>query len=400
MLDKLEKIVQRCVCCGFCNSVCPVYNELEIESVSARGKLAIIVELIKGNIKPSKRLKQILSLCLCCNTCGNNCPNNIPVSEIIAIYRSRLKSNIVEDIIFDKFLPSSNSLFNLSMSILGLIQDKFGNLKKSNVSTKIDLPFLNSFSDRLIPHITDRFFSRNIDEFNYSNNEKYRVLFFPGCLVNYFYPELGNKIVEFLTKHQTTVIVPYNLKCCGLPSYISGKISSFIELVKFNFNILNNYKYDYILTLCPSCGTILKDMHYVDEVKSSDISKKVLDLSEFIIKIYKNEINLKPLKGVVTYHSSCHLKNIQKVVNEPLYILRQYDNFTLPLFDQCCGFGGFFSFKHYDISIKIALKRVESIKQIKASTLIVSCPACMIHLRDGIQKSSLDIDIKHIVELL
>ena len=49
-----------------------------------------------------------------------------------------------------------------------------------------------------------------------------KVGFFMGCATDFIYPELGLKLIDFLTKRGVEVIVPEEQNCCGAAIYFSG----------------------------------------------------------------------------------------------------------------------------------------------------------------------------------
>ncbi|MEW6622633.1 MAG: (Fe-S)-binding protein, partial [Bacillota bacterium] len=56
---------------------------------------------------------------------------------------------------------------------------------------------------------------------------------------------------------------------------------------------------------------------------------------------------------------------------------------------------------HYDLSTSINDEKIENIKETGADVLATGCPACMMHLNDGLARNNLDnIKVKHTVELL
>lgn len=68
--------------CGFCSGGCPIFDQLKGESMRCRGKMAIAQAVLDGVIKPTKRLIDVVFLCMLCGWCKERCPNNSFVGKI------------------------------------------------------------------------------------------------------------------------------------------------------------------------------------------------------------------------------------------------------------------------------------------------------------------------------
>ena len=71
----------------------------------------------------------------------------------------------------------------------------------------------------------------------------------------------------------------------------------------------------------------------------------------------------------------------------------------MPNADQCCGMGGSFTITHYDVSKKIADRKVEGIKATGADIVVTACPGCVIQIRDALSRDNIKTPVYHICEL-
>ena len=69
--------------------------------------------------------------------------------------------------------------------------------------------------------------------------------------------------------------------------------------------------------------------------------------------------------------------------------------------DRCCGLGGSFGVEHYDISKEVNDRKVRNIAQSGADVVVTSCPGCLMHIRDGLNRNGhQSIEALHIMVLL
>ena len=61
---------------------------------------------------------------------------------------------------------------------------------------------------------------------------------------------------------------------------------------------------------------------------------------------------------------------------------------------------GSFSLTYYDLSRKIAERKIETIRETGADAVVTSCPGCMIQLQDHLLRKKMDQKVLHIIELL
>ncbi len=213
-----------------------------------------------------------------------------------------------------------------------------------------------------------------------------------------------------LRKNKVEVIVREE-KCCGIQALASGYAEGARTLARWNINSFFQEEVDAIVTSCPTCGMVFKEYPWLFREEGGEIFQKAIDISQRIYDFtdfLANKIEFDPpgrnvLKRV-TYHDPCHLKYAQGIAKEPRKLIRsitgiEYVESERP--DLCCGFGGFFSFDHYDLSTKVNDRLIEELLKTKAEVVIDACPPCILKLREGFYRRKIKgIEIKHISEIL
>ena len=66
----------------------------------------------------------------------------------------------------------------------------------------------------------------------------------------------------------------------------------------------------------------------------------------------------------------------------------------------CCGSGGSFNLKYYELSRQINRQKTAHIAESGAEVVVVGCPACLMHIKDGLAQDGIAVETRHIVELL
>jgi len=239
---------------------------------------------------------------------------------------------------------------------------------------------------------------------------KYNIAFFVGCAIDFIYPEQARALLTLLKGRGVQVVFPMDQSCCGLPLLAAAEEETAKDVALQNLRAMHSESYDYILTLCASCGSHLKH-NYLKMFKSDpdapanlkQFTDKIIDFSSFmanVLDISAKEFKAAPQK--VAYHSPCHLCRGLQVTVEPRRLIEIAGYEYVPSKDEdvCCGFGGSYSVDFPEISAEILKKKLDNVQDSDARLLVTDCPGCVIQLRGGMDKRKTKIQVKHIAEVL
>lgn len=414
--DKLAEIrqaVDKCMRCGNCQAVCPLYKEEQNEAAVARGKIFLVGALASGQLAVTKDVQEILDMCLLCASCKANCPCGVKVDEIILGARAAVARE--KGIMLPKAVAFSilkkRGLFDQMMKIGSLFQGVVFKRLPDGKAARLRLPVAFD-GKRLFPVLARRTF---LDEFSGVNRvprAKMRVLYFSGCMINYFYTDIGKAVLNVLKKNEVEVIVPKNQGCCGMPMYASGDVDAARELAKRNLDILSQYKdADAIITSCATCGTALKHdyLHVLNDFpeykrRAEEISKKVFDIAEFLVDVIDfRRVKMGSVDCRVTYHDPCHLNRYLNVNRQPRAIIESIPGVKFVEMKnpgRCCGGAGSFSLTHYETSMAVFRNKAEDIRSTGAQLVLTGCPSCYMQLTDGLNRFGMGQRVLHTVEFL
>src|SRR5919109_5140909 len=89
-IAEVEKILRRCVHCGFCTATCPTYVLLGDERDSPRGRIYLIKEMLEKG-KVTAPIVEHLDRCLSCLSCMSSCPSGVDYMHLIDLANVRIE---------------------------------------------------------------------------------------------------------------------------------------------------------------------------------------------------------------------------------------------------------------------------------------------------------------------
>lgn len=245
-------------------------------------------------------------------------------------------------------------------------------------------------------------------------------LFIP-CYVDAVYPEVGVATYKLLRHLGLDVEYPENQTCCGQPMANAGFEGLAIPLAqKFEAKFKG---YDYIVAPSVSCTAFVrlnyprllgaKTAQHTEEGHVCETAKKAMDVVEFLHDVVKVKQRLGTFPHKVSLHNSCHgvrelgLSSPSEMhvdkFNKIKDLLQLVDGINVveperP--DECCGFGGMFSIEETAISAQMGRDKVE--RHIATGAEYITGPdcSCLMHMAGVAKKQGLNIQFKHVVEIL
>lgn len=413
-LDSITHELHKCMKCGNCQAVCPIYKETRQEVGVARGKISLLEFLLSGEIEMTEGLTDRFSLCTTCMACNNNCPCGVRFDKIILAARAegvRIKGlPAVKKIAFTAL--KLQRLFDLGMRTGSIFQGiAFKHLPhKSDRLARMRFD-IGIGTEKVFPRLAGKTLRSQLPEVIPVAKPKMRVAFFTGCMINYFYTDIGKAVVEVLAENDIEVVIPKNQGCCGIPASVNGDVVSARTLAKRNLREFEKKGADALVVACSSGGTAWK--HVFSELLENDLEFKALadkwaaksyDIAEFLIKQvpFKKE-GLGPVRRKVTYHDPCHLNRGQGISREPREILKNIPGVEVIEMKEpgrCCGMAGSFSLIHPDLSGRISDRKIADIDQTQTDSVATGCPACLLQLQSGVENAGLHKEVMHTVQIL
>ena len=413
-MREFDDRIIKCMRCGTCQSVCPVFTETHSEADVARGKLFLLSKLSEEMLKDPKLAREKLDRCLLCGSCQAACPSGVNTMAIFlearALNARYMGLSPIKRLIF-RGLLSHPRLFDFLSALSAPFRPVFMRPQK-NAARTAKAPLLDILAgERRIPQMPRKTFSAEFGRIDLPPGKSgLKVLFFPGCMGDKVYTNVTKACVKIFKHHGVGVCIPASMACCGIPALASGDRDAFQKMAHLNIEIFKREKYDYIVTACASCTETIKEM-WPKYAESDDDKKyaamaaaKALDISEFIVDVLKvrNGPASKKASERVTYHDSCHLKKSLGVSAQPRVLIRMNaacELVEMPESDKCCGCGGSFTLTHYEISKQIGKRKRDNIVSVSPDVVAAGCPACMMQISNMLALNNDDIKVKHVAEI-
>jgi glycolate oxidase iron-sulfur subunit len=200
-----------------------------------------------------------------------------------------------------------------------------------------------------------------------------------------------------------------------MPALASGDRMGFELLMRRNLGWISSHDFRTMVTACATCTMAIRELwpafgsHPLNQAPVSSLTERTMDICEFILtqtrisEILRSGVTRDPSKKriPITYHVPCHLKksNVPEQVVHTLKNLGEYRYVETADGDACCGMGGSFTITHYGLSASIGEKKARSIEESGASIVCTSCPACMIQLKDMLNRIGSSVEVKHVTEI-
>ena len=231
-------------------------------------------------------------------------------------------------------------------------------------------------------------------------------LFIP-CYVDAVYPEVGVATYKLLKHLGLDVVYPEGQTCCGQPMANAGFEKQAIPLAqKFK-------DFDYVVAPSVSCTAFVRINYSRLLSHECETAKRAMDVVEFLHDIVKVNHALGTFPHKVSLHNSCHgvrelglsspsEMHVEKFnkIKDLLLLVDGIQVVEPERPDECCGFGGMFSVEETAISAQMGRDKVE--RHIQTGAEYVTGPdcSCLMHMEGVAKKQGLNIQFKHVVEIL
>jgi len=401
-----EKILRKCVHCGFCNATCPTYQLLGDELDGPRGRIYLIKDMLENDKPANEKIVKHIDRCLSCYSCMTTCPSGVNYMHLIDHGRSHIEKTYkrpFNERVIRSFLSIviPNPTYFRIIGMLTLLVKPFRFIFPKKISEMIDL-------------MPGKFPKKTLHKKKVYSAQKTkriaRVALLTGCVQKVLSPQINEATIRLLNRHGIEVVVPKGIGCCGSLNHHLGKSDLAHQTFKKNISIwydeyLKN-GLDAIISNTSGCGTTLKDYGFIfrsDEdfkKKAKKISELTKDITEYLdenikLDFIRRKNNDKEYK--IAYHSACSMQHGQKIHDVPINLIKKTGNqvFDIPDGHLCCGSAGTYNLLQSDIAKKLLKNKISNIEKIKPQFIATGNIGCITQIANGTK-----IPILHTVEII
>jgi Fe-S oxidoreductase/FAD/FMN-containing dehydrogenase len=380
--------VEMCNGIGVCRkklegTMCPSYMATLDEEHSTRGRANAFRAVLSGKLPRSeftgRRMYEVLDLCLECKACKAECPANVDMAKI--------KYEFLAHYYRANGLPLRNRLFGRihTLARIGSALAPVSNWIARSAPHRWLLERVAGI-DRRRPLPTfaaqsfERWFGRRKPEGNGARGE---VVLFHDTFNTYQTPSVAIAATRLLEALDYRVVLA-DRGCCGRPMISKGMLDDARRVAADNVARLAPAARQGrpIVGLEPSCLLTLRD-EYPELVRTED-ARQVARQSFLLEEFLKKEIAAgHPLFArahaaagrKVLLHGHCHQKAM--VGTAPTVAVLKAAGYQVTEVDAgCCGMAGSFGFEaeHYDMSVKIAERRLAPAVRAAGADVAVCAP--------------------------
>jgi Fe-S oxidoreductase len=379
------RAVEMCSGMGECRkkldgTMCPSYMGTLDEEHSTRGRANALRSVISAMVPKeeftSKRLYDVMDLCLECKACKAECPSNVDMAK--------LKYEFLDHFHRANGLPLRNKIFGAIETVnrLGSALAPVSNwLANSSLNRWLMEKFAGIDRRRPLPQFATETFEEWFRKHRADGDgSKGDVVLFHDTFNNYNTPHVAIAATRFLEKCGYRILL-VDKKCCGRPMISKGMLRQAKENSAWNIERLAPHaeKRTPIIGLEPSCLLTLRD-EYPEFVRTNS-AKKVAENSLLLEEFVMREVNAGRLsldykeKGKkALLHGHCHQKAL--VGTAPTVAMLKGAGYEVSEVDSgCCGMAGSFGFEkeHYELSTKIGNRRLApAVKAVSADVEVVA----------------------------
>ncbi len=371
--QRMSSVVEACSrCrCGCCKDQCPMYSELLEESISPKGRNALIGAVVKGAVEPDERAMRIAYACLLCRRDELTCTAALKNAEANETFRRLLVDRGLQPLPAHEAVLKSLTNYGNPWQEPSAARKKWARDKRGKRFTK----------------------------------GEHGTLLFVGCTAGldrnlWEGPRALARLMDLADERWGSMLD--DEICCGSTVKRMGHEKVFQKLREDNVKVIKDIGARRIVVPCSGClKTLRQDYGGLLE------GVEVMHSSEYILQVIKEKrLRVPPVQIKVTYHDPCHLGRHMGMYDPPREVLKSVKGLRIVEMKNnrdkaaCCGGGAGVKTAFPEVANKVAVKRLREAEATGATLLVTACPFCVQTLKAAKEQIGSPMDIIDLPVLL
>jgi glycolate oxidase iron-sulfur subunit len=398
-----EKILRRCVHCGFCTATCPTYVTLGNELDSPRGRIYLIKDMLENDRPADREVVTHIDRCLSCLACTTTCPSGVDYMHLIDHARAHIE-NTYQRPLMDRLirgvlvavLPHPQR-FRLALALARLARP-LAPVLAGVKALKPLAAMLELAPQRPLPRAP-------AVPVPAETPARGRVAILAGCAQPVLDPGINAATERLLSRLGVEIVRPQGEGCCGALVHHMGREAAALDFARANVDAwmreIEAGGLDAILITASGCGTTIKDYGHMLRLdpayaqKAALVSALAKDVTEYLAVLDLPRLEAKGL--TVAYHSACSMQHGQKITMQPKLLLKAAGFAVKDPAEGhlCCGSAGTYNILQPEISAQLKARKVKNIEATRADLIATGNIGCMTQIATAAK-----MPILHTVELL
>jgi glycolate oxidase iron-sulfur subunit len=381
-----ERILRKCVHCGFCTATCPTYVLLGDELDSPRGRIYLIKGMLEEGGPATPEVVRHVDRCLSCLACVTTCPSGVDYRHLVENARRHIETTYER--------PRGDRLLRTLIARVLPYPRRF---RAALVAARLARPFAALLPARLRAMLAlappglppqERFLGR---VFPARGPRRMRVALLEGCAQSVLQPQVHAATIRLLTRAGAEVVVVGG--CCGALTHHMGREEPGTSLARAQVTQLvaerDAHGLDAVVTNASGCGLHVADYGHVfagDTAlagPAAAISALARDVTQVIAALGLPPVT-QATGEVVAYHSACSMQHGQKLDGLPRELLRAagYDVRDIAENHLCCGSAGSYNLLQPEIAARLRERKLAHLRATGAAIVATGNVGCAMQLRE------------------
>jgi len=372
--DEAERIIGKCVHCGFCNATCPTYQLLGDELDGPRGRIYLIKQVLEGRAATA-RTQLHLDRCLTCRNCETTCPSGVQYGRLIDIGRNLVERE-VQRTTADRALRTTLRE--------GLTGPWFAPTLKLGQAFRSLLPQpLRDSVPR--PLRAGAWPQRRHDR---------RMLLMTGCVQPSLRPSIDAATARVFDAAGIEIIAAPG-RCCGAIRQHLADPDGALREARANVDAwwpqIESGRCELLLSNTSGCAAMVLEYGHLlrNEARYADRAARLSERTRDISQVLANCVpllrqRLKPTAAQrIAFHPPCTLQNALKLTTTTESLLTGLSAQLVPFEEKhlCCGSAGTYSVLQPPLSRALRDRKIERIQQARPDAIFSSNIGCIQHLQ-------------------